>query len=143
MLAEIAIGSLLLVITTIVHASAMALMVWQLRRHNAQTWGPRSYFTRTLVVSLAVLFLVIASLVEVTIWAGTYLLIGAMSELEPALYFSMVTFTTIGFGDIVLPPDGWRILSSFEAANGIVMFGWTTALIFFVVQRLYVGQGRE
>jgi hypothetical protein len=51
----------------------------------------------------------------------------------------MVTYTSLGYGDVVLE-KGWRLLGAFEAANGIVMFGWTTALIFFIVQRLYFPQ---
>jgi hypothetical protein len=66
---------------------------------------------------------------------GRHLLVGAFSALEPALYFSTVTFATLGYGDITLN-ESWRLLASFEAANGIIMFGWTTALIFAVVQRL-------
>lgn len=51
------------------------------------------------------------------------------------MYFSMVTFTTLGYGDITLGGD-WRLLASFEAANGIIMFGWTTALIVAYLQRM-------
>lgn len=54
------------------------------------------------------------------------------------LYFSTVTYTTLGFGDVVMEP-GWRLLSSFQAANGIIMFGWTTALIVAAVQFVYDG----
>ena len=70
-----------------------------------------------------------------SIWAHAYLRVGAIEQLETALYFSMVTFTTLGYGDVTLSPD-WRLLASFEAANGIMMFGWTTALIAAVIQRL-------
>jgi len=76
------------------------------------------------------------AVVEVGAWAGTYLLIGAIQEAESAFYFSTVTFTTLGYGDIVLTGQ-WRILSDFEAANGIIMFGWSTAVIFAAVQRIY------
>jgi len=55
--------------------------------------------------------------------------------LEPALYFSLVAFTTVGFGDLVLEPS-WRVLSAIEAANGVMMFGWTTALVFWFLQHL-------
>ena len=75
------------------------------------------------------------SLFEASIWAGVYLMVGAISGLEPALYFSTVTFTTLGYGDITLN-ESWRLLGSFEAANGVIMFGWTTALIFAFVQRV-------
>ena len=60
----------------------------------------------------------------------------AIQGFENAFYFSMVTYTTLGCGDIVLD-ERWRLLSSFEAANGIIMFGWTTAIVIYVVQRVY------
>jgi hypothetical protein len=48
----------------------------------------------------------------------------------------MVTFTTLGYGDVVLDQQ-WRLLASFEAANGIIMFGWTTAIVMAVVHHVY------
>jgi hypothetical protein len=75
------------------------------------------------------------SVLDAVLWAYTYLAVGAIEGVEPALYFSMVTFTTLGYGDIALGDD-WRLLASFEAANGIIMFGWTTALVVAYVQRL-------
>ena len=52
------------------------------------------------------------------------------------LYFSTVTFTTVGYGDVVLSSE-WRQLATFEAINGWVIFGWATALIVAIIQRLY------
>ena len=137
MLVSIALGGLLMVATTVVHATAMALLLWQLKAIHAERWARRSSWTRVTLVCAAVLLLFLASLVEVSMWSATYLAVGAQSHLEPALYFSMVTFTSLGYGDVVLP-EPWRLLASFEAANGIIMFGWTTALIFAFVQRLYL-----
>jgi hypothetical protein len=48
----------------------------------------------------------------------------------------MVTFTTLGFGDVVLAGQ-WRTLASIQAANGVIIFGWTTALIFYFIQQIY------
>ncbi len=59
-------------------------------------------------------------------------LLGAISDYEEALYFSMVMYATLGLGDVVLEQQ-WRLLFSFEAANGIIMFGWTTALIIIAI----------
>jgi voltage-gated potassium channel Kch len=86
-----------------------------------------------------VLILFLASLVEVSLWSVTYLVVGPIADLESALYFSTVTFTTVGYGDVLLSSP-WRLLGSFEAANGIIMSGWTTALIFSVVHTLYFPQ---
>ena len=68
--------------------------------------------------------------------AYTFLLINAIEGFEQALYFSMVTFTTLGYGDVLLE-DHWRLLGSFEAANGIIMFGWTTAIVIAVLASLF------
>ena len=87
------------------------------------------------LVSALVLMMFFAALLEIFIWAATYLAVGAMSAFEAALYFSTVTFTTLGYGDVTLS-ESWRLLGSFEAANGIILIGWTTALIFAFVHRL-------
>ena len=81
-----------------------------------------------MLISALVLMMFYASLFEALIWALTYLAVGAISGLEEALYFSTVTYTTLGYGDVLLD-QSWRLLASFQAANGIIMFGWTTALI--------------
>jgi hypothetical protein len=83
-----------------------------------------------------VLIMFFVSLVEVLVWAVTYLLLNAIDGLEQALYFSMVTFTTLGYGDVTLE-EQWRLLASFEAANGIIMFGWTTAIVMAAVHHTY------
>ena len=83
-----------------------------------------------------VLFLLIPIVLDVTLWATFYYVGGALPSFEEALYFSTVTFTTVGYGDIVLGPE-WRQLATFEAVNGWIIFGWATALIMAVIQRLY------
>ncbi len=86
------------------------------------------------MAGLAVI-LFLTTLVEATIWASSYLAVGAFDSFEPALYFSMVTFTTLGYGDIVLN-EAWRLMASFQAGIGVIMFGWTTALIIALIQRI-------
>ena len=135
MLLQIAIGSLLMTITTFVHAGGTLAALWELKVTHADRWGLRSRWTRVSLIAALVVMMFAVTLLEATIWAATYLVVGAMSALEPALYFSVVTYTTLGYGDVTLN-ESWRLLASLEAANGIIMFGWTTALIFAFVQRL-------
>ena len=59
---------------------------------------------------------------------------GAVAGLEPALYFALVAFTTVGFGDMTLTVD-WRLLSALIAANGFLLFGWSTAYMVELVRR--------
>jgi hypothetical protein len=78
-------------------------------------------------------------LLEALLWALLYLYnpdITTLPDLETAFYFSIATFTTVGYGDVVLT-GSWRILAGIESANGMISFGWTTALIFYAVQTLY------
>ena len=81
----------------------------------------------------------ICIVIEAWVWALLYLyhpLITTLPDLETAFYFSIVTFTTLGYGDVVLTGN-WRTLASIQAANGVIVFGWTTALLFVYIQRVY------
>jgi len=89
-----------------------------------------------------ILILFFASIIEAIIWAITYHLIGAIEGFDKSLYFSIVTLTTLGYGDITLH-ESWRILSSLEAAIGIIIFGWSTAIVMAGVQKLYLRKNNK
>ena len=135
MLKIMMIGSLMMAITTAIHASFMTAMM-RLLENRTRNQKDRAPLTRLYVVVESILMIFVATLLEASAWAVAYLTLGAISGMEPALYFSVVTFTTVGYGDVVLTPE-WRLLGSFEAVNGIIMFGWSTALVMAVVQRVY------
>jgi hypothetical protein len=134
--------SALLVATVVVHAGCMLGALHAFRGLHAERWGLRSQSLKITLVAGLALMMFYASLLEAWIWASAYLAVGAFSDLEPALYFSIVTFTTLGYGDITLP-EKWRLLTSFEAANGIIMFGWTTALVVAFVHRVYTHRAAD
>jgi hypothetical protein len=132
---QIVLGSLLVLVTTAVHGFCTLLALATLRRVGHWFhWEHAKLVSITLLVSALVLLLFLASLLESWIWARVYVAVGAIEDLETALYFSTVTFTTLGYGDMTLGAD-WRLLSTFEAANGTVMFGWSTSLVVAYVQR--------
>jgi len=135
MLQQIVLGSVLVMVTTAVHSGCTAGVVLTLRRAHADRWAFQSVGITTCLVALLVLVLFLAALLESTIWAAVYVRVGAIPDFETALYFSTVTFTTLGYGDVTLDAS-WRLLASFEAANGTIMFGWTTALVVAFVHRL-------
>ncbi len=139
MFISIVLGCMMMIVTTFTHASGMILSLGMLRSRHTGGWEKCSYLRKASAVSLLVLLMFIVTIIETIIWSGLYLLIGALSGFEKAFYFSTVTFTSLGFGDIVLEAP-WRLLSSFQAANGVIMFGWTTALIFAAVHRIYFYQ---
>ena len=134
MLLQILIGSAIMLITTIIHAGGMSIGLRWLTIVHAKQYVMDSITIRSLIVGSLVLIMFVTTLIEAGVWAVTYNVLGAISEFEEALYFSTVTYTTLGYGDVVLE-DQWRLLSSFEAANGIIMFGWTTALIIVAIHQ--------
>jgi hypothetical protein len=144
MLLNIVIGAILMVATTVIHAGGMTFAMHIIKKRAPMHMMKKhdmdlnllSGWKRVSKVGGIILLMFNVSILEVLLWAYTYRLLDAIDGFQKAFYFSMVTFTTLGYGDIVLQ-ERWRILSSFEAANGIIMFGWTTAIVIAIVQRLY------
>lgn len=100
----------------------------------------RHELAKAQIVSALTAWMFLAIFLEAWHWAVMYLYhpqIKALGDLDTALYFSMVTFTTLGYGDVVLTGQ-WRMLASIQAANGVIVFGWTTALIFVWMQHIYL-----
>jgi len=87
-------------------------------------------------------WMVLLHLLEITVWAVFYLWQNALHDLPTALYFSAVTYTTTGYGDLVLPPE-WRLVGGVEALTGILMCGWSTGFFFAVVSRLFESRTRS
>ncbi|MEM6415497.1 MAG: potassium channel family protein [Pseudomonadota bacterium] len=81
---------------------------------------------QTSAMSLSILVVMVAHMVSVFIWAAVFILLSIFSTVKDAVYFSLVAYTTLGFGDIILD-EPWRILSGIVAANGFLLFGWSTA----------------
>ena len=88
------------------------------------------------IVAGATLVALAAHLVAVATWALVFTLCGEFSQLAPALYHSGMNYTTLGDSDKVMSPS-WRLLAPLEAANGMLMFGVSTAMLFAVIQRLF------
>ena len=101
-----------------------------------KTHKSTSKFRRILHVDLIVVIILGATILEGILWAIFYLHREAFETLEQALYFSLVTYTTLGYGDLVLQ-DAYRLIGAIEAANGLIMFGWSTAIVVFAIQKIY------
>ena len=132
---QIVLGMMMIIVTTIIQSGFTVVGIWALRQRVSKELTS-SLWLSTFMLALFVLWLFLATLLEVWAWALLYLAVNTIGSLEEATYFSMETFSTLGFGDITLAKH-WRLLSSFEAANGLLMFGWSTALVFAAVQWIY------
>ena len=136
---EILLGSVLVLGTTMLHALGTIAALYFLKR----LYRPWTTHTgRALMISGLVGGMFLVCVLDATLWAFVYVGVDAIPDVETALYFSMVTFTTLGYGDISLGSQ-WRLLASFEAANGTIMFGWTTALVVAYMQKLTLSHPEE
>ena len=132
---NILVGILLIVITILIHSVATKYIIHIIKRKR----NPKNTHigqSNEFWVAVMVLIMFLASLSEASVWAFVYHWLGALPDFRSSLYFSIVTFTTLGYGDITLN-ESWRLLASFEATLGIIVFGWSTAIVMAVVQKLY------
>ena len=97
-------------------------------RFRPYTRASNAVLPDILVLSAVMLLLMLGNCLQMALWAGLFMLLGEFDNFVTALYFSGVTFATLGYGDLVLSPP-WRLLSALEAANGILMFGVSTAVM--------------
>jgi len=130
---QILIGSFIIPITILVQVIFIQIAIRFLRKLE-QTQSRYGTAAISILLSASTLWLLAALSIAIWIWAGFFLYLGCFETLEQSLYFSMVAFTTLGFGDLTLPLD-WRILSGMIAANGLVLFGLNTAFLFEVLHR--------
>jgi hypothetical protein len=132
MLTRLLVGTSLMAACVIIHAGGVTWALRQLRGAAV----PRGFWRITGLFVLVAVWIVLLHLVEITLWAGVYVWNGAMPDMQSALYFSAVTYTTTGYGDIVLPME-WRLDGAMEALTGILMCGWSTGFFFAIVSRVY------
>lgn len=96
----------------------------------------RSTYLRVALLLRLFVGIVLLHLVQVGLWAVVFWRAQELPNVDTALYFSLATYTTIGFGDVVVGP-GWRVLAGIEGLTGILLVGWSTAFVFAVVNRMY------
>lgn len=141
MLLRLLIAAALIAATVAIQAAFMSAGLGIFRRVEATN---ARFLTRhaTAVTVIWIIYLLVPVILDVVLWALFFTVLGILPSFEDAAYFSTVTFTTVGYGDIVLDKE-WRQVAVFEAVNGWIIFGWATALTMAVIQRLYFRSERE
>ena len=131
MFRQLLVGGIVSLGNIAVHAIVMTLVVTVVRRvgswerRNASLW-----LASVMVATVGVLL--VAHVAEVIVWSVTYLILDVAPSEADVLYFAFVNYTTLGYGDIV-PVERWRLIGPITAMNGILLFGWSTAVIFEVL----------
>jgi hypothetical protein len=132
MLRQLIIGGAVSLGNIAIHAATMMVIVRSRGAIRANV--PTHPALRLVGIMIAtVSMLMVAHLVEVAIWSIAYSLVGAVPRDADDLYFAFVNYTTLGYGDII-PVARWRLLGPLTAMNGVLLFGWSTAVIYHVLR---------
>ena len=135
MFANLALATLMVGLTVAIHLGGLLGLLWVLRDRAHRIRAHESRLVPLGVILFVVLGLVAIHSFEIWLYGAAFWAIGAVRDFETALYFSTVTFTTLGYGDVVL--DGnWRLFGAIEAGNGLILFGWSTTFLLSVTSRL-------
>lgn len=138
MIDELAVATVMVVVTVIIHGSGLfalsRILRLEAREESAEHLDALSGrgIAATLVVILG---LFVLHGIEIWLYAFLYHMIGAVEGLRNAVYFSTITYGAIGYDDAAMA-EQWRLVSAIEGINGIIMIGWSTAFFVTVVARL-------
>jgi hypothetical protein len=135
MILSLTLGLGIFVLTVCVQAVPTAILIRIATSKHPHSLTRPSFWPNFVLFLSAAVFLALAHLVDIAIWAVLYCLCGEFAEFEAAYYHSAVNFSSLGYGDIVMSVR-WRLLGPMEAMNGIVMFSLSTALMFALMMRL-------
>ncbi len=133
MLRQILVGAGVSVCNIAIHAFVMAAVLWAARITAAIKTSRQTLRLITVMIA-TVSFLMAAHFAEVLVWSLTYAIVGAAPKGTHLVYFAFVNYTTLGYGDVT-PVERWHLLGPITAMNGILMFGWSTAVIFEILRR--------
>ena len=124
-----------------IHATVMAAVLWVVRIADESATSRQSL--RLVAVMIAtVSVLMAAHIAEVVVWSLAYMMVGAAPPGTDFIYFAFVNYTTLGYGDVT-PIERWQLLAPMTAMNGVLLFGWSTAVIFAVLRAVMTSQTEE
>jgi voltage-gated potassium channel len=136
MVKEFLVAFAIVAVCLLLHVASIVLLAdWMLdqREKSKQEMGTFGYMILLLV---AFSLIIILHMVEISVWAGFYYVRSLFPDFETALYFSITSYTTIGFGDVVLP-RAWRMLGGIEGVTGVLLCGLSTAFVFAIINAMF------
>ncbi len=121
--------------TVLIHLAGLAVLIALMRFHGDRMLSSQAMFNQLVAIIGVAFGLFALHTIEIWTYALVYDLLHATPDFESALYFSTVTYATIGYGDLTLTKP-WRILGAIEGTNGVILLGWSTAFFVSVVTRM-------
>ena len=128
MSANLALGTLIIATTVLFHTFGLVMLTRIMARVVRWFSLHRHDFGKSVAMVTTVLGLFLVHTTEIWMWAALFFSIHAIAPFQDALYFSTVSFSTVGYGDIIVG-EKWRLLAALEAINGFILIGWSTAYL--------------
>jgi hypothetical protein len=133
MLRQFLFGGSISICNIVIHALIMTAVVRVSQAAAAKT-ATRTNRLLSVVMAATAAVLMVAHTCEIIVWSRAYNLVDAVPNNTDHLYFAFVNYTTLGYGDII-PLESWRLLGPMTAMNGVLLFGWSTAVLFEVLRK--------
>jgi len=133
-LEQMLVGAAASLVNLVIHAVLLGVVVWTVRGLAARDTFVPGFLQYTIAIVLIGTLLMFGHFVEVMVWAVTYTLAGVAPAGIDLIYLAFGNYTTLGYADVVAP-EQWRLLRPMTALNGIMLIGWSTALIIEILRR--------
>jgi Ion channel len=135
LLVPMTVGVVAVICTIMIHALPLGATISFIRREKKLGRLGRSFGIDMGIVSLIISYALVAHLLEIALWAVLFMICGEFADFAGAYYHSAVNYTSLGYGDVIMSPS-WKLLGPLETADGMLLFGVSTAMIFAIIQRM-------
>lgn len=132
---NLAVATAMVALTVGIHFFGLVVLLRMLRQRGDRFRAHESVLGQGALVLFVVFGIFAVHTLEIWAYATFYYAVGALSDFEQALYFSTVSFSSLGYGDILLSRQ-WRLVAAIEGMNGLVLVGWSTAFLLSLMARL-------
>ena len=136
MLLQIFVGAVVIFSCVVIHSAMIATVFVKLRSWTDRPAHRPSIISASVIVGVVALWLMLVHAVAIVAWALAFSMLGVFPDWDTTVYFSAVAFTTLGFGDVILPTD-WRQLAGLCAAHGLLVFGVSSAALVEVFRQCF------
>ena len=135
-LQQLCLSLVLLLFGALLQMAATSIVLAWIYSRTFERWSKTRSLRSAIATMLSLFVLFATAVLQVMLWALLYELGGALDSFSEALYFSLVAFTSLGYGDVTVGVD-WRLVAGCQALSGLLLVGWSTALLVVVLQRIW------
>ena len=136
MVKELLIAFGIMGVCLVIHVTGIVLLGEELVRQRERIEARIGFAYAAFLLIVVFTVVIILHVCEATIWAGFYSWGGLFKDFETSLYFSMKSYSTVGYGDVLLPQN-WRLLGTIEGISGVLLCGLSAAFLFAIVNALF------